>query len=145
MFHYFKIPYLHVHFLQNLPTMNIEPYFLSHVVLRFSPVISPRLDPNATYREYILIALHHNTELESPFSSDDVNDISEIVIEKNEEDKNCVEGGFHHWETREDWIPQMPFWIVIDNQVWLLTCIESYCIALMCYNRYSSPVTRMKH
>jgi len=42
MFHYFKIPYFTCTFLQNLPTMNIlDPILLSHVVLRFSPVISP--------------------------------------------------------------------------------------------------------
>jgi hypothetical protein len=44
MFHYFKIPYLHVIFLQNLLTMDI----LDHVSYRtlfydFRPVISPRL------------------------------------------------------------------------------------------------------
>jgi hypothetical protein len=95
MFHYFKIPYFTCTFLTKF-TYNeyIGPYFLSHVVLRFSPVISPRLNPNATYCEYILIALPHNTELESPFSSDDVNDISVIVIEKNEDDKIVWKGVF---------------------------------------------------
>jgi hypothetical protein len=57
-------------------------------------VISPRLDPNATYREFILIALHQNTELESPFSSDDINGFSEIVFEKNKEDKIVWKGVF---------------------------------------------------
>lgn len=51
-----------------------------------------KLDPNVTYREYILIMPPHNTKLESPFSSDDVNDISEIIIEKNEEDKIVWKG-----------------------------------------------------
>jgi hypothetical protein len=43
MFHYFKIPYFTCTFFTKF-TYNeyIGPYFLSHVVLRFPPVISPR-------------------------------------------------------------------------------------------------------
>jgi hypothetical protein len=43
MFHYFKIPYFTCTFFTKF-TYNeyIGLYFLSHVVLRFSPVISPR-------------------------------------------------------------------------------------------------------
>jgi hypothetical protein len=46
MFHYFKIPYFTCTFFSKF-TYNeyIGPYFLSHVVLRFSPVNSPRRDP----------------------------------------------------------------------------------------------------
>lgn len=40
------------------------------------------LDPNATYREYVLIVLPDDTRLE-PFSSDDVLDYEEIVIMKD--------------------------------------------------------------
>jgi hypothetical protein len=44
MFHYFQIPYFTCKFFTKF-TYNeyIEPYFLSHVVIRFSPLISPRL------------------------------------------------------------------------------------------------------
>lgn len=42
------------------------------------------LDKNATYREYILIKLPDQSKLE-PFSSDDIAEFAEIVIEKNEE------------------------------------------------------------
>jgi hypothetical protein len=43
MFHYFKIPYFTCTFFTKF-TYNeyIGPYFLSHVFLRFSPVVSPR-------------------------------------------------------------------------------------------------------
>ena len=45
MFHYSKTPYFTCTFFTKF-TYNeyIGPYFLSHVVLRFSPVISPRMD-----------------------------------------------------------------------------------------------------
>jgi hypothetical protein len=43
MFHYFKIPYLHVMFLQNLPTMNIlDPIFYRTLFYDIRPVISLR-------------------------------------------------------------------------------------------------------
>jgi hypothetical protein len=43
MFHYLKIPILHVHFLQNLPTINIlDPIFYRTLFYDFVPVISPR-------------------------------------------------------------------------------------------------------
>lgn len=53
-------------------------------VLKPNDTFDLRLDPNATYREYILITLPDNTELVPAFSSDDVNEFSEIIIEKNE-------------------------------------------------------------
>jgi hypothetical protein len=41
MFYYFKSPILHVHFLQNLSTMNIlDTIFYCTLVLNFSPVNS---------------------------------------------------------------------------------------------------------
>jgi hypothetical protein len=48
MFHYFKMPYFTCTFFTKF-TYNeyIGPYFLSHVVLRFSPVISPSEGPKA--------------------------------------------------------------------------------------------------
>jgi len=42
------------------------------------------LDQNATYREYILITLPDKSKLEA-FSSDDIADVKEIVIEKDDE------------------------------------------------------------
>jgi hypothetical protein len=49
-----KSPILQVHFLQNLPTMNIlDPIFLSLVVLRFSPVISPN--------KFYIAIIHHRS------------------------------------------------------------------------------------
>jgi hypothetical protein len=41
------------------------------------------IDKNATYREYILIILPDNSELD-PISSDDITDYESIVIEKNQ-------------------------------------------------------------
>ena len=41
------------------------------------------LDQNATYREYILITLPDNSELD-PISSDDITEFEAIVIEKNQ-------------------------------------------------------------
>jgi hypothetical protein len=44
MFHYFKIPYLHVHFLQNLTTMNIlDLIFYRILFYNFRPLISPSM------------------------------------------------------------------------------------------------------
>jgi hypothetical protein len=55
-FHYFKIPYFTCTFFTKF-TYNeyIGPYFLSHVVLRFSPVISPREEPVKIYWKHTII------------------------------------------------------------------------------------------
>lgn len=53
------------------------------------------VNPNATYREYILIILPDSTKVDPSFSSDDVADFEEIIIKK--EDGKVV------WEgTRRD-------------------------------------------
>ena len=40
------------------------------------------LDPNATYREYVLIKLPDNTSLEPVLSSDDIAELKEILVIK---------------------------------------------------------------
>ena len=40
------------------------------------------LNPNATYREYVLVRMPDNTALEPVFSSDDVVEFTEILIKK---------------------------------------------------------------
>jgi hypothetical protein len=48
---------------------------------------SLKIDPNATYREYVLITLEPDFEL-PPFSSDDITEFKEIVVKQNPEWKN---------------------------------------------------------
>jgi hypothetical protein len=49
MFHYFKIPYFTCTFFSKfIYNEYIGPHFLSHVVLKFSPVISPSIHQNIT-------------------------------------------------------------------------------------------------
>lgn len=40
------------------------------------------LDPNATYREYVLITLPNNKQLEKTFSSDDAQEYKEIIVKE---------------------------------------------------------------
>lgn len=63
------------------------------------------LDPNATYREYVLIVLPDDTRLE-PFSSEDVLDYKEIVIKNDNSKVTWV--GVHHGGLKAKDAPQKP-------------------------------------
>ncbi|KAG0555007.1 hypothetical protein KC19_12G136400 [Ceratodon purpureus] len=67
--------------------------FVTRATLFPNKTFSLELDPNATYREYVLIRLPDNTPLQPMFSSDDVAEYKEIVIkEQAGEPKYCWEG-----------------------------------------------------
>lgn len=53
-------------------------------VVRANKDFQLTIDPNATYREYVLITLSDNTELPA-FSSDDILEFSEIVVKENKD------------------------------------------------------------
>jgi hypothetical protein len=57
--------------------------YTSKVIIQRNANYDLDLDQNATYREYILITLPGKSKLEA-FSSDDIADVKEIVIEKDE-------------------------------------------------------------
>jgi len=57
--------------------------YTTKVILQGNDNYDLDIDKNATYREYILIILPDNSELD-PISSDDITDYESIVIEKNQ-------------------------------------------------------------
>ncbi|KAG0599263.1 hypothetical protein M758_12G138800 [Ceratodon purpureus] len=73
---------------RNTTTINVKiqegnaGLFVTRATLFPNKSFSLELDPNATYREYVLIRLPDNTPLQPMFSSDDVAEYKEIVIKE---------------------------------------------------------------
>jgi hypothetical protein len=132
MFHYFKIPYFTCTLFTKF-TYNeyIGPYFLSHVVLRFLPVNSPRPMPTQNPWVWVGMGMGMGTQCRAPHPSKRVGGSSMYQMDANGWRSSLLT---HDWPfpsevARSPWTPQTAGTVCASNKYNLPLSLRSGSLA----------------